>query len=62
VLCGEDTMDQQARARMVGHSAAIVASAVPTGTGNVITLTRQFLPGYSQSRLAALNFLVLQNK
>ena len=48
-------MDQQARARMVGHSPAIVAFSRPyRDLVMFFTGTRQFLPGYFQSRLAAL--------
>jgi hypothetical protein len=48
-------MEQQARARMLGHSASHCSFSRPCRDWVIVfTATRQFLPGHFQSRLAAL--------
>ena len=63
VFGGKHTMKQRAGSCVVGHRRSIVMSAVPAGTHLLLTLTRHLsakalgVPGYCQSRLAALQAL-----
>lgn len=63
ILCRKDIMKQQAGVRVIGHCDSLryhKCSTVPGGTPHFPGFsTRQCLPGYSRSRLAALRLFAL---